>query len=196
MGRTLAMSGVFDDAVEETIVHPVSNQQRAEESSYGPWMVVERRQRKPLNQQVMTINDKPAASIPRAKPRNKGKSTLSFSKPAILRKPHVVSLTDFPVLNRNHNKASSSSHTPLDQLRHTAIVLDENSDPNVGLPTKNSTPRSHSAQQSLMGDPPDILVLTDPSPSHGVTVDTSMQPKAIDESCEALDPAQAVAMLE
>ncbi|KAK9032377.1 hypothetical protein V6N11_056648 [Hibiscus sabdariffa] len=218
--------------VEETIVPPVSNQQRAEESSYGPWMVVERRPRKTLNKQVITINDKPgmifqgsrfnplraseenvdapseplaevpiqqvrsAASIPRAKPRNKGKSTLSFSNPAIHRKPPVVNLADFPVLNRNHSKASSSSRTSLDQLRHTTVVIDENSDPNVGLPTKNSTPPQNSDQQSLMGDPPDIPALSDPPPSHGVTVDTSMQPRAIDESCEALDPAQAVAMLE
>ncbi|KAK8660876.1 hypothetical protein V6N13_051784 [Hibiscus sabdariffa] len=213
--------------VEETIVPPVSNQQRAEESSYGPWMVVERRPRKTLNKQVITINDKPgmifqgsrfnplraseenvdapseplaevpiqqvrsAASIPRAKPRNKGKSTLSFSNPAIHRKPPVVNLADFPVLNRNHSKASSSSRTSLDQLRHTTVVIDENSDPNVGLPTKNSTPPQNSDQQSLMGDPPDIPALSDPPPSHGVTVDTSMQPRAIDESCEALDPAQA-----
>ncbi|KAK8694483.1 hypothetical protein V6N13_072034 [Hibiscus sabdariffa] len=218
--------------VEETIVPPVSSQQRAEESSYGPWMVVERRPRKPLNKQVITINDKPgmifqgsrfnplraseenvdapseplaevpiqqvrsAASIPRAKPRNKGKSTLSFSNPAIHRKPPVVNLADFLVLNRNHSKASSSSRTSLDQLRHTAVVIDENSDPNVGLPTKNSTPHQNSDQQSLMGDPPDIPALSGPPPSHGVTVDTSMQPRAIDESCEALDPAQAVAMLE
>ncbi|KAK8562006.1 hypothetical protein V6N12_049061 [Hibiscus sabdariffa] len=160
-------------------------------------MVVERRQRKPLNQQVMTINDKPGMIFQGSRFNPLRATEESVDAPAEpLAEPHVVSLTDFPVLNRNHNKASSSSHTPLDQLRHTAIVLDENSDPNVGLPTKNSTPRSHSAQQSLMGDPPDILVLTDPSPSHGVTVDTSMQPKAIDESCEALDPAQAVAMLE
>ncbi|KAL4333989.1 hypothetical protein GQ457_07G016090 [Hibiscus cannabinus] len=170
-------------AVEETVVHPVSNQQRAEESSYGPWMVVERRQRKPLNKQVMTINDKPGMIFQGSRFNPLRASEESVDAPSEpLAEPPVVSLADFPVLNRNHGKASSSSRTPLDQLRHTAVVIDENSDPNVGLHTKNSTSHQNSDQQSLMGDPPDISALTDPSPSHGVTVDTSMQPKAIDES--------------
>ncbi|KAK8608618.1 hypothetical protein V6N13_024035 [Hibiscus sabdariffa] len=112
-----------------------------------------------------------AASIPRVKPRNKGKSTTTF-------------------------KANSSSHPHLDPLRHTAVVIDENSDLNVVLFPKDSTSLPQYDHNSPMGDPPDIPAPTSPLPSHRISLDINMKPKQIDEAYDALDPAQAVAMLK
>ncbi|KAK8989991.1 hypothetical protein V6N11_064400 [Hibiscus sabdariffa] len=113
-----------------------------------------------------------------------------------IQQSHVVNLVDFPALTRNQSKANSSSHPHLDQLRHTAVVIDENSDLNVVLFPKDSTSLPQYDHNSPMGDPPDIPAPTSPLPSHRISLDINMQPKQIDEAYDALDPAQAVAMLK
>ncbi|KAK8490080.1 hypothetical protein V6N11_081551 [Hibiscus sabdariffa] len=225
-------------AVEENVIQPATNQQRAKESSFGPWMVVERRQHKPVTKQDTSgknvtgmifqgsrfnpirelendVNDaqpipnalladvpiqhvRSVASIPRVKPRNKGKLTTTPkpAKPITLRKPLVVNLVEFPTLARNQSKASSSCHPPLDQLKHTTVVMDENLDPNVSLFPKDSTSLPFSNRNSPIGEPPDKPTPTSHLPVHSISVDTSLQSKQIDEVSDAMGTIQAMVMLE
>ncbi|KAK8627907.1 hypothetical protein V6N13_135504 [Hibiscus sabdariffa] len=171
--------------VDEHSVSPITKQQLAEECSFGPWMMVERKQRKPLSKQNDPSNSssspflqgsrfnllsdaingdgnapaipsepladvpihqvRSAASIPRAKPRSKGKMHVS-SKPVksvSLRKTLVFNFFDFSVLARNPNRASSSNIPPLDPTKHMAVVVDENLDPNIGVLPATSPMSDH-----------------------------------------------------
>ncbi|KAK9008731.1 hypothetical protein V6N11_075614 [Hibiscus sabdariffa] len=180
--------------VDEHSVSPITKQQLAEECSFGPWMMVERKQRKPLSKQNDPSNSssspflqgsrfnllsdaingdgnapaipsepladvpihqvRSAASIPRAKPRSKGKMHVS-SKPVksvSLRKTLVFNFFDFSVLARNPNRASSSNIPPLDPTKHMAVVVDENLDPNIGVLPATSPMSDHTPP---IGKPPD-----------------------------------------
>ncbi|KAK8993425.1 hypothetical protein V6N11_033523 [Hibiscus sabdariffa] len=181
-------------------------------SPFGPWMVVERRQRRFPKQPVANpgksdgvvfhasrfnpIHDldqvdpsgKGVESFPQPQSQSVVKTALSKAKlkskishkPSLksanavhVRKPLSVTLADFPVLSRNHNKASTSrlasKTTPtvnLDTSKHSTVVMDENSDPNVHHfvrslddPTNNNF--SHIAGDSStrpLGDPPDNFI--------------------------------------
>ncbi|KAK8607534.1 hypothetical protein V6N13_053267 [Hibiscus sabdariffa] len=126
--ESCAMSRLTSN-VEENITPPVTNQQRTEECSFGPWMMV-----------------KTAAAIPRAKLRNKGKSSATPKLTTLIsrRKPQVVTLSEFLILTRNLSKASSLNPPSLDQSKHSAVVVDENLNPNIlvipsSLPTLPTT---------------------------------------------------------
>ncbi|GMJ09311.1 hypothetical protein HRI_004600300 [Hibiscus trionum] len=221
---------------------PVDGDQRKKDDSFGPWMVVERKNRKPQGKQSeaqtkptgmvfqgsrfnpifesdiaesssphshdSTLLDVPiqqarsAASLPRSKLKQKGKVPIaSASRPLSLRKPPVISLSDFPVLARHTGKSNASRlpPRPLDLSKHTAIVVDENANPNI--PT-SSVPSPHvpaPVPTKPTGDPPDPQNPTVDgavSPSSPPTNLVSMQANAGQEATHDPGSSQAVAMLE
>ncbi|KAK9042856.1 hypothetical protein V6N11_071211 [Hibiscus sabdariffa] len=198
--------------LEEPMEAPVIPEQVKPASPFGPWMVVERRQRRLPKKPVANpgksdgvvfhasrfnpIHDldqvdpsgKGVESFPQPQSQSVVKTALSKAKlkskishrrslksanVVHVRKPLSVTLADFPVLSRNHNKASTSrlasKNTPivtLDTSKHSTIVMDENSDPNVHHfvrplddPTNNNF--SHIAGGSStrpLGDPLDNFI--------------------------------------
>ncbi|KAK9030375.1 hypothetical protein V6N11_031802 [Hibiscus sabdariffa] len=94
----------------------------------------------------------------------KGKQpvTVKQLRAVNVRKPLTTSVNDFPIIPRSALKASSSrstcaSHkvTILDKSRHFAIVLPENSNPNLQLVTSAQDFPSSRKNVHTMGDPPD-----------------------------------------
>ncbi|KAK8662350.1 hypothetical protein V6N13_091929 [Hibiscus sabdariffa] len=115
------------------------------------------------------IHASSTASVPQrpvaVKSLAKKKSTVAgkTSKPAFVKKPLTVNLSDFPALSRFSHKASSSkAPTPenqsiiLDKSKHSAIVMTENDNPNII--ERSSLPPVLNAECSScppLGDPPD-----------------------------------------
>ncbi|KAL4386788.1 hypothetical protein GQ457_09G010950 [Hibiscus cannabinus] len=100
-------------------------------------------------------------------PRNtrKGKQPITVKqlRAVNVRKPLTISVNDFPIIPWSALKASSSrstraSHkvTILDKSRHSAIVLPENSNPNLQLVTSAQDFPSSRKNVHTMGDPPDV----------------------------------------
>ncbi|KAK8622702.1 hypothetical protein V6N13_117607 [Hibiscus sabdariffa] len=188
---------------EEIVAPSVQNKQQAEESAFGPWMVVERRQRK-----LVIRQDNPgkaangmvrtAALIPRVKPRGKGKvsATPKPSKPINLRKSPSINFAEFPALSRIQSKASSSHYSSLDQSKHTAVVMNENLNPNVGNLPSDSIPLLFPDCTSPQGEPPDKHAPPSQLPAPRILVDTSQQYTQNVDANDETDTARAVAMLE
>ncbi|KAK8624551.1 hypothetical protein V6N13_065888 [Hibiscus sabdariffa] len=163
--------------VEENVAPHVSNQQQAEESSFGPWMVVERRQRKHVIKQV---NSSKSLSNQATKQRE-FTATPKSTKPISLRKPPVVIFSDFPILTRSQTKPNNSNHPPLDQLKHSTVVVDENLDPNILLIPSSPPSFPMTGLAPPTGEPPDKQV----QPTHVLAphtpIGTNLQSNQIDE---------------
>ncbi|KAK8697435.1 hypothetical protein V6N13_113584 [Hibiscus sabdariffa] len=136
-----------------------------------------------------------AASIPRAKPRSKGKMHVSSKpvKPVSLRKTLVFNFVDFSVLARNPNRASSSNIPSLDPTKHMAMVVDENLDLNIGVLPATSPMSDHTPST---GKPPDTQTLPIQVLDSHDQADISLQAYRIDDVTGAPGSGQAVAMLE
>ncbi|KAK8497113.1 hypothetical protein V6N12_037355 [Hibiscus sabdariffa] len=178
--ESCAMSRLTSN-VEENVTPPVTNQQRTEECSFGPWMMV-----------------KTAAAIPRAKLRNKGKSSATPKLTTLIsrRKPQVVTLSEFLILTRNLSKASSLNPPSLDQSKHSAVVVDENLNPNIlvipsSLPTLPTTSLVPPASE-----PPDKQLQPTSGEVPHAPVGASLQFNQTDVISDALGSTHAVAMLE
>ncbi|KAK8506765.1 hypothetical protein V6N12_002209 [Hibiscus sabdariffa] len=168
------------------------NQQQAEESSFGPWMVVERRQRKHVIKQV---NSSKSLSNQATKQRE-FTATPKSTKPISLRKPPVVIFSDFPILTRSQTKPNNSNHPPLDQLKHSTVVVDENLDPNILLIPSSPPSFPMTGLAPPTGEPPDKQV----QPTHVLAphtpIGTNLQSNQIDEISDPSGSTQVVAMLE
>ncbi|KAK8657588.1 hypothetical protein V6N13_035819 [Hibiscus sabdariffa] len=223
---------------EEHATPPVTNQQQAESCSFGPWMMVERRQHKPPTKQGNlgksltdlgfqgsrfnllsdlengdnNLSDIPsapladvpirqvtnAAAIPRVKARSKGKLpvTTKQSMPISLRKSPIVNFSEFSILQRGHNKASSSIPPALDQSKHSVVVVNENSDPNVLVSPGVFTTLSTNGKVPPTGEPPDQRLQSSTGVNSPVPVDISLQSILTDVSSDKRGSSHAVAMLE
>ncbi|KAK9006252.1 hypothetical protein V6N11_035297 [Hibiscus sabdariffa] len=192
----------------------------AASAAFGPWMLVEKRQRcparKPHNNDTQQQVEVPGGSrfnplrtkeeeavetgvAPAAdqadisRPRNprivnKGKQVVAAKqlRAVSVRKPLSTSLTDFPIIPRSSFKANSSRGTRasnpvtiLDKNRHSAIVLSENSDPNLPLVAVS---RSHPASSSNIhtsGDPPDVDMVLSPRMDRGDASHESIPPVGV-----------------
>ncbi|KAK8644024.1 hypothetical protein V6N13_013299 [Hibiscus sabdariffa] len=106
--------------------------------------------------------------MPTTAQQHKGKSISVLKKPRAVhvRKPLTVTLNDFPIVPKSVAKASSSrstqlknNTTTLDKMRHSSIVISENSDPNLRVPTMapNATPACNNSL--TLGKPPDPCVI-------------------------------------
>ncbi|KAK8484556.1 hypothetical protein V6N11_028873 [Hibiscus sabdariffa] len=210
-------------SAEDNVVPLVTNQQQAEEYSFGPWMMVEHKQRKSATKQTISNNSsstplfqgsrftllsapenennnafvlspapladvsiqqvRSAASIPRGKPQNKGKlsATTKSTKSISLCKSSPVTFVDFPILTRNHNAASSSNPPPLDLLKHSTIVVDENLDTNIIVLPNNLPPPT--------GEPPNKQAPLAPVLDPHAQVDTSLQSHQLEDISDALGGA-------
>ncbi|KAK9007146.1 hypothetical protein V6N11_050979 [Hibiscus sabdariffa] len=176
---------------------PLHPPHAATSAAFGPWMLVEKRQRRPARkphntdtqqqvevpggsrfnplsteeEEAVVTGGVPAASqADISRPRNprvvnKGKQVVAAKqlRAVSVRKPLSTSLSDFPIMPRSSLKATNSRGsrasnpvTILDKSRHSAIMLSENSDPNLPLAAVS---RSHPASSSNIhtsGDPPDV----------------------------------------
>ncbi|KAK8480884.1 hypothetical protein V6N11_061841 [Hibiscus sabdariffa] len=221
---------------EEHATPPVTNQQQAESCSFGPWMMVERRQRKPPTKQGNlgksstdlgfqgsrfnllsdlengdnNLSDIPsaplvdvpirqvtnAAAIPRVKARSKGKLpvTTKQSMPISLRKSPVVNFSEFSILQRGHSTASSSNPPALDQSKHSAVVVNENSDPNVLVSPGVFTTLSTNGKVPPTGEPPDQRLQSSTGVNSPVPVDISLQSKLTDVSSDERGSSHAEAV--
>ncbi|KAK8568436.1 hypothetical protein V6N13_106351 [Hibiscus sabdariffa] len=127
-------------------------------------------------------------------------------------KPLSVTLANFPVLSRNHNKFSSfhlaSKTIPivnLDVSKHSTIVMDENADPNFQMlarplgDTNNHTLNAGDSSTRPLGDPSDnsipaVVQLEDPD-----NIDISRNNSSFGPTegvLYAIGGEQAAAMLE
>ncbi|KAK8662083.1 hypothetical protein V6N13_091671 [Hibiscus sabdariffa] len=134
----------------------------------------------------------------RSKSKGKSKKTPKVSKPILLRKPMPTTLSDFPILTRNHYKPSTSRATvPLDHRKHSSIVINENADPNILQTSYDPSPSCMEEQNLPTGDPPDQSCMQKDA-MNGSThpTESSLQQSPLHEPNEALGSDRAVAMLE
>ncbi|KAK8708562.1 hypothetical protein V6N13_059600 [Hibiscus sabdariffa] len=150
--------------------------------AFGPWMVVERRQRRPAQfvdaQESARNVDPDHDGISRVHVdahQRKGKAIATARKQRAIhvRKPLTVNLNDFPIMTKSATKASSSrlpqlqnNTSKLDKARHSSIVISENLDPNMQSPSM--IPHETLACNNSLGTrkPPDPHLLL--HPNHGV----------------------------
>ncbi|KAL4354895.1 hypothetical protein GQ457_06G021910 [Hibiscus cannabinus] len=113
---------------------------------------------------------------------NKGKQVVAAKQlcAVSVRKPLSTSLIDFPIMPRSTLKANSSRGsqasnpvTILDKSRHSAIVLSENSDPNLPLAAVSRSHPTSSSNIHTSGDPPDVEMALLPRMDRG---DASHEP--------------------
>ncbi|KAK8671772.1 hypothetical protein V6N13_038357 [Hibiscus sabdariffa] len=147
-----------------------------DKSPFGPWMVVEKRQRRTLRKPSDRIEQQPngifTASrfnpiydlegdkneepmLPKNPKQTKAATTIHIRKP--------LSLAEFPILVRNNGRASSFKMSPsknavlnLDKAKHSAMIIEEDSNPITILPRGNITVGTN-PQNHPLGDPPNHL---------------------------------------
>ncbi|KAK9043379.1 hypothetical protein V6N11_071724 [Hibiscus sabdariffa] len=145
---------------EENAMSPVTNQQQAEDCSFGPWMMVERKQRKPATKQVN---------------HSKGLANMIFqgSRFNMLSEPKNG-------VNHTHDILTAPlTDVPIQQSKHSAIVVDENLDPNI-LVLPGSTPTT--GTEPPAGEPPDKQMLPTTGVEPHAPVGTSLQSNQTDET--------------
>ncbi|KAK8683824.1 hypothetical protein V6N13_039870 [Hibiscus sabdariffa] len=154
-------------------------------------MVVERRQRKPLNKQDNSNKDMSGMifqgsrfNLLRVSEKTVGDALPVPTKPlAEVPIQQVRSATSIPQVKPRNKGISTTTLKPSKPIT-------------LYLFPKDSTSLQQSGHNSPIGDPPDIPAPTSLFPSHRVSGDINMQSKQIDEAYDALDLAQVVAMLK
>ncbi|KAK8663564.1 hypothetical protein V6N13_083376 [Hibiscus sabdariffa] len=126
-------------------------------------MVVERKQRKPV---IRQDNSGKAANGmvfqgSRFSPISDLEAVVTDAQ-----QPLSTPLADVPI---HQSKASSSHYPSLDQSKHTAVVMNENLNPNVGNLSRDSIPD----RTSPLGEPPDKHAHPSQLPAPRILVDTS-----------------------
>ncbi|KAK8684081.1 hypothetical protein V6N13_040118 [Hibiscus sabdariffa] len=154
--------------------------------AFGPWMVVERRQRRPARN-MQTNGFVQAGAHPGGSRFNPISEELVDAQESArdvdpaheakkqrvvhVRKPLTVTLNDFPIVTKSATKASSScspqlqnNTSKLDKARHSSIMILKNLDPNMKNPSM--IPHVSPACNNSLGmrKPPDphLLLHLDP----------------------------------
>ncbi|KAK8473961.1 hypothetical protein V6N13_017153 [Hibiscus sabdariffa] len=115
------------------------------------------------NQDQHSISPQPPINTKnqsKAVAKSKGKDPVAHKTPKAfpVRKPVAMSLSDFPVIHRNSNKANMSRHHsthPLNRDKHSSVVMNENAEPDAQLVIKGDINNPILVDDTLNGDPPD-----------------------------------------